>query len=271
LLAGVPIVIGTEVNIYERKRAHHALIERALMAGTDAVVASAESVKTFYVQQIGARPEKVDVIYSAVDWSRLKTTTTREALRESIGVPADAKVAGIIARLTEQKGHRILFDALANTPALQQLHLVVVGGGELESDLRARVEALRLSERVHFIGPRRDLGDLLASWDLFVMPSFWEGLPLSLILAMGAALPIVTTRVAGLPEIVHDGETGLLVQPGDSAALGVALARVVTDPAFGARLGEAARAFALPRFGADGYVNAIVALYDRLLVAKRLA
>jgi glycosyltransferase involved in cell wall biosynthesis len=271
IMASVPIVIGTEVNIYERKRAHHAITERLLMTGTDAVVASAESVKQFYVQQIGADPAKVEVVYNAVDWSRLETTTTRASLRTSIGVPADAVVAGIIARLTEQKGHRVLFEALAHNDTLRRLHLVVVGGGELAADLRARVTGLGLTSRVHFVGPRRDLGDLLASWDLFVMPSFWEGLPLSLVLAMGAGLPVVSTRVAGIPEIVHDGSTGLLVEPGDSVALGAALARVVTDRAFGAQLGEAARAFALPRFGADGYIESIAGLYDRLLAAKGLA
>jgi glycosyltransferase involved in cell wall biosynthesis len=270
IMASVPIVIGTEVNIYERKRPHHALTERLLMTGTDVVIASAESVKEFYIKQIGADPAKMEVIYNAVDWSRLETTTTRDALRASIGVPSDAVVAGIIARLTEQKGHRILFEAMAHDEALRRLHLVVVGGGELEADLRGRVNGLGLTPRVHFVGPRRDLGDLLASWDLFVMPSFWEGLPLSLVLAMGAGLPVISTRVAGIPEIVQNGVTGLLVEPGDSAALGAALARVVSDPGFGARLGEAARAFVLPRFGADGYVNAIVGLYDRLLAAKNL-
>jgi glycosyltransferase involved in cell wall biosynthesis len=271
VIASVPIVIGTEVNVYERKRAHHALTERMLMARTDAVVASAESVKQFYVQQIGADAAKVEVIYNAVDWSRLAVTTTRDALRASIGVPPDAIVAGIIARLTEQKGHRMLFDAVAHNNALAQLHLVVVGGGELDADLRAQVDKLGLTPRVHFVGPRRDLGDLLASWDLFVMPSFWEGLPLSLVLAMGAGLPVVATRVAGIPEVVHDGATGLLVEPGDRDALGAALARVVTDRAFGKRLGDAARAFAGPRFGVDGYVNSVVGLYDRLLAAKGLA
>jgi glycosyltransferase involved in cell wall biosynthesis len=270
IMASVPIVIGTEVNIYERKRPHHVLTERLLMTGTDVVIASAESVKEFYIKQIGADPEKIEVIYNAVDWSSLETTTTRDALRASMGVPSDAVVAGIIARLTEQKGHRILFESMANHDALRRLHLVVVGGGELEADLRGRVTGLGLTPRVHFVGPRRDLGDLLASWDLFVMPSFWEGLPLSLVLAMGAGLPVISTRVAGIPEIVQEGVTGLLVEPGDSAALGTALARVVSDPGFGATLGEAARAFVLPRFGADGYVNAVVGLYDRLLAAKHL-
>jgi glycosyltransferase involved in cell wall biosynthesis len=270
IMASVPIVIGTEVNIYERKRPHHALTERLLMTGTDVVIASAESVKEFYIRQIGADPAKVEVVYNAVDWSRLETTTSREGLRASIGVPSDAVVAGIIARLTEQKGHRILFEAMAHHDALRRLHLVVVGGGELDADLRGRVNGLGLTPRVHFVGPRRDLGDLLASWDAFVMPSFWEGLPLSLVLAMGAGLPVISTRVAGIPEIVKNEVTGLLVEPGDSAALGAALARVIADPQFGRRIGEAARAFVLPRFGADRYVDAVVGLYDRLLAAKNL-
>ena len=111
----------------------------------------------------------------------------------------------------------------------------------------------------------------MAAIDLFVMPSLWEGLPLSMVLAMGAGLPVVATRVAGIPEVVHDGETGLLVPPDDSAALGDALARVVADRAWGARLGHAARAFVEPRFGVDGYMRSITALYDRLLAVKGLA
>lgn len=271
MLAGVPIVIGTEVNIYERKRAHHALFERALMAGTDAVIASAESVKQFYVDQVHARPEKVDVIYNAVDWSRLTTTMTRSELRAEIGVPATVRAACIIARLTEQKAHPVLFEAMARTNALADVHLIAVGGGELEAALRTKVRELGLEARVHFVGPRRDLGNLLAASDLFVMPSYWEGLPLSLVLAMGQGLPIVATRVAGIPEVVHDGETGLLVPPGDSARLGEAMARIVSDTELSARLGAAARAFAWPRFGVGGYVTAMSAVYDRLLAAKGLA
>lgn len=265
ILARVPIVIGTEVNIYQRKKAHHALAERLLMLGTDRVVVSAESVRDFYIRQIHADPAKVDVIYNAVDWSQLQTTTSRDAMRSAIGAPADAPLAGIIARLTEQKAHRHLFDAMASTPGLSPLHLVVVGDGELRDDLRARVDRLGISARVHFLGARRDLGDLLAAIDMFVMPSLWEGLPLSMVLAMGAGLPVIATRVAGIPEVVRDGTTGLLVPPADVPALGAALARLVSDPALRQSLGAAARAFVRPRFGVDGYVEAVSGLYDRLL------
>jgi rhamnosyl/mannosyltransferase len=88
---------------------------------------------------------------------------------------------------------------------------------------------------------------------------------LSLVLAMGAGLPVVATRIPGLPEVVDDGRTGLLVPPGDAGALGAAMARIVRDPAFGRGLAGAARDAVLPKFGVDGYVASVVALYDRLL------
>jgi glycosyltransferase involved in cell wall biosynthesis len=141
---------------------------------------------------------------------------------------------------------------------------VVVGDGPLRRSLEARVGRDGLAPRVHFLGARRDLGDLLAASDIFVLPSLWEGLPLSLVLAMGAALPVVSTTVAGIPELVRDGETGLLVPPGDSVALGRALARLTESAADRARFGAAARAFVLPRYGVDNYVTSITRLYDRL-------
>jgi len=101
--------------------------------------------------------------------------------------------------------------------------------------------------------------------DVFVLPSLWEGLPLSLVLAMGAGVPVVATAVAGVPEVVEDGRTGLLVPPADAAALGAALTRLFTDDASAQRMGHDARAAVLPRFGIDRYVDSIVGLYDRLL------
>jgi glycosyltransferase involved in cell wall biosynthesis len=267
ILEHVPIVIGTEVNIYERKRPHHILAERMLMAKTDRVIVSANSVRDFYVDQIHADPGKIDVVYNAVDWKSIQAATSREDMRASLGLHATAKVAGVIARLTEQKGHRFLFQAMT-TPALADLQLVVVGDGDLREALKAEARDLGIASRVHFLGARRDLGDLLAAMDVFVMPSLWEGLPLSMILAMGAAMPVVATAVAGIPEIVVDGETGWLVPAGNSLGLATALAEVFADRARASRVGNAARDFVLPRFGIDGYVNSVVGLYDQLVRLK---
>jgi glycosyltransferase involved in cell wall biosynthesis len=271
MLAGVPVVVGSEVNIYERKARLHALAERWLMRGTDAVVASAAAVREFYVDQIGADRAKVEVIYNAVDWSQLQTSLSRDETRASLSIPAAAPVAGIVGRLTEQKAHRVLFEAMARQSSLANLHLVVTGDGELRDDLRRRVESLGLSPRVHFTGIRRDVGNVLAALDIFVMPSLWEGLPLALVHAMGAGLPVVASAVAGVPEVVQHGETGILVQPGDVDGLAAALERLVHDPAERARLGLAARDYVRPRFGVDGFIGSTTALYDRLLAAKGLA
>ena len=270
MMARVPVVIGTEVNVYERKRPWHVQAERWLMRGTDAVIASAESVREFYIKQINADPAKVEVIYNAVDWSRLETTISREDMRRAMDVPVEGLLLGIIARLTEQKGHRVLLDALAQRPDLSRAHLVIVGDGPLSAALQRQAAGLGIADRVRFLGARRDLGNLLSAIDVFVMPSFWEGLPLAMVLAMGAGLPVVATRVAGIPEVVQDGVNGLLVTPGESGELGAALSRVVNDDTTRVLLGQAARAFVRPRFGVDGYVNAITGLYDRLLAAKGL-
>ena len=270
MMARVPVVIGTEVNVYERKRPWHVQAERWLMRGTDAVIASAESVREFYIKQINADPAKVEVIYNAVDWSRLETTISREDMRRAMDVPVEGPLLGIIARLTEQKGHRVLLDALAQRPDLSRAHLVIVGDGPLSAALQRQAAGLGIADRVRFLGARRDLGNLLSAIDVFVMPSFWEGLPLAMVLAMGAGLPVVATRVAGIPEVVQDGVNGLLVSPGESGELGAAMSRVVNDDTTRVLLGQAARAFVRPRFGVDGYVNAITGLYDRLLAAKGL-
>jgi len=153
---------------------------------------------------------------------------------------------------------------------LSTLQLIVVGDGELRDDLRSRAESLGIAGRVHFLGARRDLGNILSAIDIFAMPSYWEGLPLSMVLAMGAGLPVVASRVAGIPEVVKDGVTGVLVDAGDSNQLARALVTLVNDRQLRARLGAAAKAFVLPRFGIDGYVASMTTLYDRLLAAKGL-
>jgi glycosyltransferase involved in cell wall biosynthesis len=267
VLERVPIVIGTEVNIYQRKRRHHILAERLLMARTSRVIVSANSVRDYYVKQVHADPSKIDVIYNAVDWTAIQTTRSRQEMRAALGIDANAKLAGVIARLTEQKGHRYLFRAMT-TPALADLQLIVVGDGDLRDALKEDARALAIASRVHFLGARRDLGDLLCAIDAFVMPSLWEGLPLSLILAMGAALPVVASAIAGIPEVVDNGKTGWLVPPGSVIGLSTALADVFADPTHAAAVGNAARDFVLPRFGVDSYVHAVAGLYDRLLADR---
>jgi glycosyltransferase involved in cell wall biosynthesis len=266
IMEHVPIVIGTEVNIYERKQRHHIVVERLLAARSACVVASAEAVKTAYVRQLGISADAVRVIYNAVNWERLKATATPEQVRSELGIPLDRLIVGVVATLQDKKGHRVLLDAFARTPALGRVWLMLVGDGPERAALEAYAASLGLADRVTFCGTRRDLGNILPAMDVFALPSLWEGLPLALILAMGAGRPVVATRIAGIPEVVTDGETGLLVEPGDADAIGSALSRVCTDEAFRMRLGTQGRAAVRDRFGADAYTAAVTKLYEEFLV-----
>ena len=106
---------------------------------------------------------------------------------------------------------------------------------------------------------------------MFLMPSLWEGLPLSLVLAMGAGLPVIASRVAGIPEVVKDNVSGLLVKPGDAPQLAAAMVRLLQDDALRSALGRTASEFVRPRFGVDGYVRSVTALYHQLLEDKRIS
>ena len=142
---------------------------------------------------------------------------------------------------------------------------MLVGDGTLRRSLEDNAASLGIRDRVTFCGTRRDLGNLLSAMDVFALPSLWEGLPLALILAMGAGRPVVATRIAGIPEVIVDGQTGLLVPPGDSAAIGAALARLCGDPVQRRRMGTAARDAVRDRFGADAYTSAVANMYEELL------
>lgn len=167
-----------------------------------------------------------------------------------------------VARLAEVKGQRVLLDALARLDA----HLVLVGrdletDGAYERGLREQVDRLGIAERVVFAGPREDVPALLAGCEVFCLPSFEEGLPLTVLEAMAQGRPVVATAVGGTPEAVVDGETGLLVPPGDVDALADALRSLLADPARARRLGEAGLARARERFSAEEASRRVLDLY----------
>ena len=154
-----------------------------------------------------------------------------------------------VAALREYKGHRVLLDALAGDPALERVEVDLVGGGELRAELEAHAARLGLSDRVRFLGgqPEEEVRRLLGEADLFVLPSIrgsdgdMEGLPVALMEALACGLPTVSTDISGIPELVRDGETGVLARPADPVALRAALARVIADPAAARERAEAGR------------------------------
>jgi glycosyltransferase involved in cell wall biosynthesis len=167
-----------------------------------------------------------------------------------------------VARLAEVKGQGILLAALAELDATA----VLVGrdlerGGGYETELRAEAERLDVADRVVFAGHRDDVPGLLAGCDVLCLPSSVEGLPLVVLEAMAQGRPVVATAVGGTPELVIDGETGVLVPPGDPGALAAALGKVLADPELARRLGEAGRSRVLASFSLSAMTDRVLGLY----------
>jgi len=144
-------------------------------------------------------------------------------------------------------------------------HVVIAGGGDLEEYLRDLASEVGVADRVHVLGPRKDVPALMHAIDVFAMPSIWEGFGLVLLEAMAAGRPIVASRVATIPEVVVDGETGLLVPAGDPVALADALAQLAHDPALARRLGEAGRERLRQHFSIEKMVGDTELLYRELM------
>lgn len=263
IMAGVPLVLASEQNVYRDKRRRHVQLERLLAAGTFRIVACCRAVAAFYRRQVGVRPNKLAVNYNAVRIGPAPAVDQASA-RTTLGLPPDAMVIGTVGRLTEQKDQRMLIDAMAQlAPRFPKLVLIIAGAGELRARLQARAERLAIADRVRFLGVRRDRDTLYAAMDVFALPSRWEGLSLALIEAMGAGRPAVATRVGGNPEVVDHGRTGLLVQPGEPMALADALGSILVDAGLREALGSSARREARERFSIERHVAELTALYRR--------
>lgn len=190
----------------------------------------------------------------------------RDAARAALGLGPDQPVVLSVGRLTVMKGHVHLLDAVPGlVRRFPDLAVVVLGRGHLESRLRAQAEALGVQDAVHLTGQRSDARQLLDAADVFVLPSLHEGMPLVLLEAMDAGLPVVATRVIGSEEVVVEGETGLLVRPRDAGALEVALAELLADPHRRAELGRNGRRRFVRGFTSGRMAADTLAVYERVL------
>jgi Glycosyltransferase len=190
---------------------------------------------------------------------------TRAQWRQAHGIEPHATVLTHVGRFAPPKNHALLVEAFAQVCADAPLYLLLVGGGELENAVREQVAGLGLQERVRFLGVRADVADILRASDVFVLSSRVEGNPMSVMEAMAAGLPVVSTAVGGVPELVREGVTGLLVPSEDAGALAHAMHALVDDPVRRQAMGAAARQHAVAHFDIRHTVRMYEELYESLL------
>ena len=193
------------------------------------------------LERRGISPDLIDVCYNGIEMQPTPTASDRAAARQGLGMEAEAVVIGTTPRLLRNKGHRFLLDAV---PVLReripQLHVLIMGDGPARQELERQAQQLKIDQCITFTGHLRDVRPMLAALDVFVLPSLREGMPFSVLEAMGAGLPVVATTVGGVPEVVDEGETGLLVPPRNASALTQATLALLNDADRRTRMGAAA-------------------------------
>jgi glycosyltransferase involved in cell wall biosynthesis len=244
-----PAVLFTEHGRHspDYRRPKRVVANRLLLQRRDRVVGVGQAVRTALINHEGLPAQRVGVIYNGVDTAGIgNSTADRDAVRREIGVDPGDFVVLLVARLDYLKDHatalRTLRRAVAHQP---KVRLVLAGEGPERGAIEQTVQQLDLAANVRFLGLRKDVARLLKATDMFLLTSISEGIPLTVIEAMAAGLPVLATRVGGLAELVEDGQSGFLAPPRDDATLADRLLRLAGDAnlrhAFGRRGQERAQ------------------------------
>jgi len=275
ILAGVPVRVHTfHGHVFEGyfprwKVRLFLTIERVLARFTHRILTVSESQREELLHRFAiASPDQLRVVPLGLDLHLLAACEVhRGELRAELGLSKDARIVGIVGRMVPVKNHELFLKAAAELfrlRAREDLHFLMIGGGELEADLRRLAVSLRLAARAHFLGWRRDLARLYADLDVVALTSRNEGTPVALIEAMAAGVPVAATAVGGVPDLLHQGTRGELVSPPFTpAAVAAAMDRALSPEAR-----ERAALFRrqiLEDYGADRLCRDLEALYTDVL------
>jgi len=265
-LAGVPVVVSTKHNddAFRRSR-FYAWLSRQVARRQDRIIAISNHLARFAVEVEGLDADRITTIHYGLDGAAFRARVRDVAgVRAEFDIPAAAPLAGVVARLDPQKGHAYLLRAWRQvTAALPEARLLVVGDGSLRGELQQQTRDLGLENSVIFTGRRKDVPRLMAALDVVALPSLWEGFGLVLLEAMAVARPIVASRVSAIPEIVADGETGLLVPPRDVNALAAALIELLRDHQQAAEMGRRGQERLEQEFTVERMVAQTEAVYEQ--------
>ena len=247
-------------------------VDRLFAGRTASFIAVSQSLAAEMVSQ-GIPRDRIQVVHNGIELPGPPAAHHRDDVRKEFAVAASDAMLGMVANLRPRKGAESLIQAVG---ILQDrgypVRLLLIGqtfreaGRDYSSELRSLAARLHVGERVLMTGFRSDTTRLLSALDLFVLPSlFGEGLPMALLEAMALQRPVVATPVEGIPEVIADGENGLLAPPADPVALAAAIGRLLDDPGLGTRLGLAAQRTVTEGYSADRMTEGIEAIYSRVL------
>ena len=286
-LAGVPIKIYTAHGFYfhddmpEMKRRFHIGLEKIGAKCGDYIFTQSDEDRHTAIKTGIARPDGICAIGNGVDLDRFNLSAVSEEharnLYTEFHIPEKAPLVGMIGRMVREKGYMEFFEAAAMIlREFPDAHFLCIGD-QLKSDhdgsrkdFMNQIKKLDIRDRTHFTGLRKDIPELLSILDVYTLPSYREGMPRSIIEAMGMKLPVVTTNIRGCREEVVDGETGYIVPPKDAESLGKAIAALLRNPEKRKQFGRAGRARAEKLYSEKIVLEKQTEIYAKLIQEKRL-
>lgn len=269
-LARVPIVVHGEHGTMET-RSRNRWVQRCMWRFANQLLSVSHNHRQTLAQTFAVEPDRIEVIPNGVALDRFSMRAQKQAAawRRQFDIPADHVVIGSVGRLVEVKQYHLLIKALAGLIRRgMPVSGVLIGDGPLRSALQAQVQRLGIADRLHFLGSRDDVPDVLPMLDIFTLCSRSEGMSNTILEAMAAGLPVVATAVGGTPEMVCDGETGCLVPPQDPQRLEAALLQLLGDAERRQRMGRRGRCRAETKFSLPAMVNEYEQLYEHLCAQR---
>jgi L-malate glycosyltransferase len=251
-MGGIPVRIATHHGIVAgirpwREKLHAWLINHGI---AQCIVAVSAMTRQKLLDE-GIQPERIIVIPNGIPPLQIEGVDKAQ-VRKEVGVGVNDPFLLAVGRLVPSKAHSILIDAMpAVLKQFPNAKTGICGDGIMHSQLEAQIQALELKNSVKLLGHSDYVEKFLASADIFVMPSFWEGLPIALLEAMSAGLPVIATKVEGIDEVVVEGENGLLIPTGDVQALANAIIKLLADPKTCHLMGSASRTRILGSYSVD--------------------
>lgn len=269
LLGSRPVLLtehGRHVpDLPSRKRS---VVNRLLLRKQDRLIGCGGAVRQALIDNEGLPAGRVEVIYNGVDLNTFGTPAegARQRLRTEFGFADTDFVAIQVARLHELKDHitavKAIDEARKTTP---NIRLLIVGDGDQQAAIEQEIQLRQLQNHVVLAGSRTDVANLLSASDAFLMSSISEGIPLTIIEAMAGRLPVVSTAVGGIPEMIEHDRNGFLANAKDSSSLAGSLVRLAESPSLCSRIGEAGRITAERQFSQDGMLSGYRRIYGEML------
>jgi glycosyltransferase involved in cell wall biosynthesis len=258
-LAKPPLVASRRVDFHLKGNR----MSRWKYRQVDCFICASEAIRQMLVAD-GVPPERAVTVHEGIDLDRVDAAPPAK-LHEELWLPHHAPVVGNVAALVPHKGHRHLIEAAAAVVRqVPDTRFVIAGDGDLRQGLERQIREHHLEKHVLLAGFRPDVLSLHKAFDVFVMSSVTEGLGTSLLDAMACGKPIVATSTGGIPEVVIDGQTGILVPPRDHDAMAAAIVKLLKDPQLRARMGAAGLHRVRQKFSADRMVKDTLRVYQRV-------